>query len=257
MSASEIEAPILLLPPGFSDDSVLLWRAAIARGWDTERLRGWHVPDTLAGRNVAIYGESFFVGFVAESLGRRLVSPPLDWLTQVPREYLLRDVGFMTLAEARHQLGARFWKPADDKLFPAKVYESANELPALGELPDETPVLWSDPVHWTLEYRCFVSDRQVRTLSPYWRNGELARAADASWPASPEELDEALSYGAKCLSDPRFPTPQAFVLDIGRIEDRGWAVIEANPAWASGLYGCDPCHVLDVVARATGDAGNP
>ena len=31
---------------------------------------------------------------------------------------------------------------------------------------------------------------------------------------------------------------------------RGWAVIESNPAWGSGLYGCDLNQVLGVLQRA-------
>ena len=44
--------------------------------------------------------------------------------------------------------------------------------------------------------------------------------------------------------------PAAFVLDVGLIEGRDWAVIEANPASSAGLYGCDPHKVLDVLAGA-------
>jgi hypothetical protein len=28
-----------------------------------------------------------------------------------------------------------------------------------------------------------------------------------------------------------------------------WAVIEANPAWASGIYDCDPVQVLHVLEQ--------
>ena len=35
------------------------------------------------------------------------------------------------------------------------------------------------------------------------------------------------------------------------MKDRGWGVVEANPAWASGLCGCDPAGVLRVLRRAT------
>ena len=44
--------------------------------------------------------------------------------------------------------------------------------------------------------------------------------------------------------------PPAFVLDIGQVVGRGWAVIEANPAWASGIYGCDAAKILPILQRA-------
>jgi hypothetical protein len=39
------------------------------------------------------------------------------------------------------------------------------------------------------------------------------------------------------------------VVDVG-LTAGGWAVVEANAAWASGGYACDPDAVLDVVIRA-------
>ena len=241
--------PVLVLPPRYSDDSVRLWRAAVEREWDVERLHGWQVPDSLRGRDVALYGEAFFVQFVAERLGRIPVSPSLDWLPHVPPPYLRREVGFATLAQARATPGCRFWKPADDKLFPARVYADGSELPGPEELPDETPVLWSEPVTWELEYRCFVLDRRVVALSPYWRGEQLAQAEDGSWPAP--EQHEARAFAEAVLSDPSVDLPAAFVLDVGVIAGAGWAVIEANPAWASGLYGCEPAGVLEVLLGAT------
>jgi hypothetical protein len=40
------------------------------------------------------------------------------------------------------------------------------------------------------------------------------------------------------------------VLDVGIIRGEGWAVVEANAPWGSGVYGCDPDQVLRVVQRA-------
>ncbi|WP_156910681.1 DUF4343 domain-containing protein [Nocardia mangyaensis] len=39
-------------------------------------------------------------------------------------------------------------------------------------------------------------------------------------------------------------------MDVGLIEGRGWAVVEANCAFGAGMYGCDPVRVLEVLARA-------
>jgi hypothetical protein len=44
--------------------------------------------------------------------------------------------------------------------------------------------------------------------------------------------------------------PPAFVTDVGLIEGRGWAVVEFNPAWCSGVLGADPAAVLGVLRRA-------
>jgi hypothetical protein len=243
-------AATLILPPRYTEDSVALWRAAVVRDWKVERLHGWKAPSGLTRADVAIYGETFFAAAIAEQLGFTLVSPPLDWLIRIPRGYLRRTMGFTTLGDARRYSDRLFWKPADDKLFPAQVYASGGELPAPGELSSETPVLFSEPVEWSVEYRCFVLQREVVTLSPYWRDGQLAQADDGSWPATPAEFAAVDRFARQVAADPEVPASAGWVLDVGYIANAGWAVIEANPAWGAGLYGCDPGRVLDVL-RAT------
>jgi len=44
--------------------------------------------------------------------------------------------------------------------------------------------------------------------------------------------------------------PPAFVLDIGITAERGWAVVEGNPCWGAGLYGCTPREALHTARRA-------
>lgn len=250
-------AVTLILPPRYTEDSIALWRAAVARDWRVERLHAWKAPSGLTRANVVIYGETFFAAAIAEQLGFTLVSPLLDWLIQIPHEYLRRAMGFTTLGEARRNSERLFWKPADDKLFPARVYDSGGELPSSGEPPDETPVLFSQPVEWSVEYRCFVLQREVMTLSPYWRNGQLAQADDGSWPAAAAELAAADQFARQVAAHPEVPASAGWVLDVGYIVNAGWAVIEANPAWGAGLYGCDPDRVLDVLRAACACASSP
>jgi hypothetical protein len=52
------------------------------------------------------------------------------------------------------------------------------------------------------------------------------------------------------LADERVRLPPAIVLDVARVRGGGWVVIEVNPCWASGVYGCDPEAVLEVIRRA-------
>jgi hypothetical protein len=111
------------------------------------------------------------------------------------------------------------------------------------------PVLIAEPVAWEIEFRCFILQRELMAFSIYSRDGELAQSEDDSWSASQAENDEALTFANTLLNDETLDLPPAFVLDIGKIVGRGWAVVEANPAWASGIYGCDPARVLPVLQR--------
>ena len=99
------------------------------------------------------------------------------------------------------------------------------------------------------EFRCFCLDGDVVTLSPYLRDDELAKKSN--FKMSDEESREATNFAQSVLRLPDQKTPRSIVIDVGRIKGSGWAVVEANAAWGSGIYGCDPDAVLDVVRHAT------
>jgi hypothetical protein len=149
------------------------------------------------------------------------------------------------LGQARRLPSPAFVKPPNDKSFPARVY-AGTELPR--DYPEETPVLIAEVVRWEREFRCFVLDRRLRTFSVYLRDGELQR--ENGFAHSGEEERELRSFLGELLADAEVDLLRTAVLDVGVIEDRGWAVVEQNAAWGSGLYGCDPEQVLEVLRRA-------
>lgn len=241
--------PTLLLTARQTDDTQKLWRACISEKWKVERVHNWQVP-TVDPREAAIYGESLFAQHVAKTLGLKLLEPPVDWLPRLNPKWRGRNVRLTTLAEAR-LVGERvFIKPADEKNFEAGVYRTGAELPVAGTLPEDLPVLVQEAVEWPLEFRCFVLDGQVVTVSPYWREGELAKGEDESWAASDAEKQAAIQFCEEVLRDAEVSAPEAVVVDVGMIRGRGWAVVEANAAWGSGVYGCDGGKVLSVLRRA-------
>ncbi len=61
-----------------------LRNAAIELGWNVERLRTWHPPDALVGRDVVPYGEPLFAAVVADSLQLALIEPQLSWMAELP-----------------------------------------------------------------------------------------------------------------------------------------------------------------------------
>jgi hypothetical protein len=247
-----VALPVLLLPPRVTPDSQALQQAAVEIGWNIVRLESWRPSPRLREGDLVLYGEPLFADIVAEPLGLALLEPTSDWLTLVPRRYLQRAIYYTTLAEARHSSKTLFIKPALDKCFPAGVYASGKNLPGnVDLLPESTPVLLAEPVQWEIEFRCFVLERTLAAISPYLRAGALAQAADGSWPASAEERVEAERFLQAVLADEAVPLPPAVTLDIGRIVDHGWAIVEANAAWGSGIYGCSPERVLTVLRRAT------
>jgi hypothetical protein len=107
----------------------------------------------------------------------------------------------------------------------------------------------AEVVAWDKEFRCFILDRQLRTFSVYIRDGELQRHNDFAH--TYEEEAELKRYAQALLADDRISLTRAAVLDVGVIHGRGWAVVEQNAAWGSGLYGCDPVEVLRVLRYTT------
>jgi hypothetical protein len=141
-------------------------------------------------------------------------------------------VRFCRLGEARALAGPLFLKPVDEKVFKAAVYNRGAEADPTRALADDEPVLVSEPVRWGLEVRAFVCER-------------------GDWPLSDNEEAAARALLEELLADPAVALPPALVIDVGEILGQGWAVVEANPAWGSGLCGCDPEEVLGVLRRAS------
>ncbi len=238
--------PTLILTPRFTEDAQQLWRTASQLGWGVERLVNWRVPEEL--RSVSepvLYLEGLMAPDIAEAFGLKLLDPAIDWLPRLPEEYRKRKVELIPLKEAKLSGEAAFTKPPNDKVFPAGVYRGS-------ELPDwygeDSPVLVAEVVHWEKEFRCFVLDRQIRALSIYLREGVLQK--DTDFACSEAEAADAAQFARWVLNDPRVDFPRATVLDIGVISGRGWAAVEQNSAWGSGIYGCDPAIELEVLRHA-------
>lgn len=236
--------PTLILTPRYTPDAQLLWGAAHALGWGVHRLRSWRVSDDPdVGRYVVpvLYVEALMAQTIGEELGVRLEEPPDDFLPNLPEKYRRRFVGLTTLKAARSDQDARQWfyKPPNDKSFKAGVYSPA-ELPTY--LDDDMPVLMAEPVEWTVEVRCFVLNKRVYTASSYLRNGKLDMTLEG------DVLYTAMGFAQTALNDVDVPDP--IVLDVGYIKERGWAVVEVNAVWGSGIYNCDPKQVLEVLRRS-------
>ena len=244
--------PLVILGPRATDDSVRIWQAALEIGWRTQRLPSWRVPAPLieADNEVMIYGEPLFAEAVADQLERVLLEPPPDWLVMLPAPYRKREVSLRTLDQARQIVPPIFVKPAEGKVFEPAVVTRGVGLPPVDQVDGALPVLCSDPLTFLLEVRCFINGRRIRAASPYWRNGALAQSPSGGWPFLHDEESNALAFVGTVLADDTVELPHAFVLDVGLTEERGWVVVEANPCWGAGLYGCDPVAALSAMRGA-------
>jgi len=229
---------------------------------DEARKLGWRAYALDEVRSPPISGQVVFYGGsdVALEVAKRfqiaLIEPPLDLLARLPLAFRHRTVEYCKFKELHRLKASTFVKPADalNKAFDAGTYSSARDIRIPRGVDPETPVLLAEPVQWLAEYRCFILEGQLAASSPYlsfgrpvWRpyaEGGEASKTSASVPAFCDRL----------LSNPQVAFPPAFVMDVGLIENRGWAVVEFNPVWCSGLLGADPKQVLPVLRRACQNA---
>lgn len=240
-SLQERRMPTLILSPRHSPDTQYLWRESIKDGWEVYRAKRY-LPPVGTSEPWCCYGELMFCDAMAARLDLALLDPADDWLANLPQEYLQREVTASTLSDAHKIKERKFIKPANDKLFPAAVYERGDDVPS--RYVDLTcPILISDVVSFDAEVRCYVLDRAVSTASAYYKASGLrfnATKGGASWLAN-------------VLKDPRVEVPSAVVIDVGLVHGKGWVVIEANQAYASGVYDeADGKALLPVILRASG-----
>jgi hypothetical protein len=237
--------PTLIITPHHSEDSIAIWKAAQDAGWNITRLREWRLTaEARAAAEPVIYVEVLIAARLARELGLDLVKPPEDFLPRLPERFRKRAIRLTTAGDAR-RLDRAFIKPPTGKSFPARVYEEG-ELPQ--QLEDRQPVLVSEVVDWSCEFRVFALDGRVQTISAYEYEGELLEQKKYACPE--EDLQAAKEFAQSVLDEAEVPNPT--VLDVGVIEERGWAVVEANAPWSSGLYGCDPTAALEVIRRSMG-----
>lgn len=187
----------------------------------------------------------------ARALDLALLEPPFDLLTSLPERFLRRQVEPATFGDLDRLHGRTFVKPADplDKWFDAGVYSDVRDVRTRGRARPDAPVLLSEPVEWSVELRYFVLEGRAVAGSPYLSYGHPAWRWHANQPSAVPSAGLAVIEGV--CAEMTGELPPALVIDVGRIDDRGWAVVEFNPIWSAGLLNADPRAILPALFRAT------
>ncbi len=235
----------ILLSPRGTMDSNDVWRACIKKGWNSHRSVRHLLPDPIP-EALCVYGENYFCDIMADRAGLALLDPPDYWLPSLSDTFLLRKVWHSRAEELQDfEDGRLFYKPANDKVFTAGVYERGRDVPVRHVDPD-CPCLVSEVVAFDIEVRLHMLDGVVQACQQYRLYGE--REED-------EVHEEAKAFAAEVMAAEADRLPSSIVLDVGYVEDRGWCVVEANPLYSSGIYaGTDAVSVLDCILRASGPA---
>ncbi|MEV6331316.1 ATP-grasp domain-containing protein [Streptomyces sp. NPDC051909] len=248
---------LLLISAQRTSTALLLTEAARRRGMATRVLDRRRPADAVVrpGEAVHWHGGPRLADEVAPALGLGLLEPSDGWLAELPEEFTRRRITLELFSSVyREVFQPVFLKPPSDKSFAPGVYcdDPDRSLSDLARtVPPHTPVLVSEPVTFTAEYRLFVLDARVVTGSRYAVYGRLDPG-----PLTPD----ARRFGEELLAAVGETLPSGVVVDVGTVEAGhqgagGWAVVEANMAWFAQCYAADPDAVLDVVLRAAGPRG--
>jgi hypothetical protein len=240
-------APATLLLASLSLPSARqLASAAINRKWKVRTLD--EAPCGNVHGRCTFYGGTDRAAEYAARFQLSLIEPPLDLLARLPPVLLGRRVRFGMLSEMSSIQGPIFVKPADPilKSFDAGVYRSVAEVRGRRPIPGDTPVIVSEPVEWTSEFRCFICNGSIQAWSPYLSYGRPVWKPGSAGSKIPANI----TAFVKRLTRLMHPLPPAFVVDIGVLEDGRWAVVEFNPAWCSGILGANVEAVLNVIQQA-------
>ena len=137
-----------------------------------------------------------------------------------------KSIGIIVFAFILHLLGdikstahSKFVKSVND-IFPSQVYKRGSDIPS--DLLDEK-ILVQDAIEFTTEFRCFISDRELISISPYLKDGQLHMES------SEKELDSARIFAYRILCTD-IDMPPSFVLDVGKLATDKWAIVDVNPA---------------------------
>lgn len=218
-------------------------------GLDAPDLSGF--PDVRAGWWVP--GEHA-VRLRRAGLDLPLQSLPQGWLSTVDRQWTKRAIWSGTLQRYLEGDGPRAgWsKISEAKVsrFPATWRQrSGVARDAESARINAHSIIEICPELLTLscEHRLFVVDGTVVASSPYLDSDGCSWEED--WHKRTDmRSDEAVAFGQQLAS--ALPLPNGVVLDVAWERERGWLLLEGNPAWASNPYGADPEGAVACVLAA-------
>lgn len=246
--------PTFLVSGGLQPEASQLAFIAEQEGWVTL----WLARETeetsrrLSGKRFAFYGDTVAATKLATSPHFALLEPALDVLLRLPDRYVRRAIRNATLSDLESVTGSVFIKSPDpcDRIVGSGIHRGGKPTLLEGKVYDgQARILVAEPVHWLFEYRVVVLEARIIAYSLYMRDGKRIWDPRLSPPSSREEESGVLSFATSFLADPDVALPPAFVVDVGMIPGRGYAVVELNPIWCARLFGCDRRAVFPALER--------
>lgn len=187
---------------------------------------------------------------------KSLTSPPANLLSKLPEKFTGRKVSTLKLKDFNLQ-GSGFCKPSDVKtdMLPAAFYDDVDVFKLKASeilLPDSSVQVSDKRFNIIIEYRFYVVNGEVVTGSPYLAGGVTYYDGLKDTTFKKEAFSKAQEVASYIKHNKL--SSNAYVLDI-MVTSEGCFVLEFNPVWCSGFYGCDLTSVINalIVSFSGGD----
>ncbi|MFI9487396.1 ATP-grasp domain-containing protein [Promicromonospora sp. NPDC052451] len=234
----------MVFPSRLTASAEAVRAAAEARGLTTVQPAAAHLPDDLVAHH--LHAGPTFADAIAPASGIACLEAPPTCLADLPYDVVGRTITAMPIRDAWALRYPAFVKAPNDKTLRAMAYTDGTRLPGVDAVDPETLVLVAEIVSFTAEFRLHVLDGMMHASSQYAVHGCLHLGP------LPAEL---IPAAAALIGEVVETLPSAIVVDVGMLDDR-LVVIEANAAWALGIYLSDVDAALDVILRAAAPVGD-
>jgi hypothetical protein len=226
-----------------------LCKAADTRNWTARQDYGFDVPE-LDDLTVLWMPTAHAARIVGMGLELPLLSIPSDWLSNVPYQYVQREIVTMEVSQL---LNWELWQAGFAKLSTVKtdrvpaqwwknMYEFQSALEAI-EAPQNTSIqVCPTYQEFVNEYRVVIIDHEAVSVSRY--------LPESDHEAYDTELDEAMEFAHEVAQHMAQASPRTYMMDIGTNAIGEYLVIEANNTWSSNPYDNDPSLVVQALLVA-------
>lgn len=231
------------------------WLAEQFSGLGAVQDFGFDIDPTAASETVWWAPGAWVASALKAGVRLPLTSCGPHWLQNLPQSYTGRKVRTQPLNHVTPwDVDEVFVKLPEAKTdnFPARVHSAKYLRETLKQyhLPPETLIQLQDVVEFVTEARFFIAHDTITACSLY-RHRDWIWGSDAAFPPLERLVTRKLERFVNIvLTDPHVMRPPGFVLDVGILEGGSPKVVEANAAWSSGPYDCDPAGVLKAITAA-------
>ena len=245
---------ILLLHQRYTPDDQAIWKHAINNGWRTERFGmtradfEYKIGQNLTGKHFVYYGNMLHTDATKDFLPVQFAPiNPNNLSSENIARFLGRKIEIITGAQLKEERfkSKTFYKSASVKWIESKVYNSDGEIEK-SAIVDSDLYYRQNPIDIRHEIRCFVINGEIVTASFYRQNKEFEPLRIQNVPSQIREMAKEI-WGKIGLT-----WPNGIVFDFAQIspaydKDGDFIFLEANEAYASGLYDCSVPECFETI----------